>query len=39
VTRAVCLVDELATLPELVDEIEDAVVLPGEAAVADGIAS
>ena len=37
VTRAVCLVDELATLPELVDEIELAGVLAGEPALADGI--
>jgi hypothetical protein len=37
VTRAVCLVDELAKLPELVDEIEVAGVPAGEAALADGI--
>lgn len=37
VTRAVCLVDELATLPQLVDEIEDAGVSAGEAGLADGI--
>ena len=37
VTRAVCLVDELATLPQLVDAIEVAGVSVGEAGLADGI--
>lgn len=38
VTRAVCLVDELATLPELVDEIEVvAGVSAGQAGLAAGI--
>lgn len=37
VTRAVCLVEELAILPELVDEIEVAGVPTGEAALVDGI--
>jgi hypothetical protein len=37
VTRAVCLVDELATLPQLVDAIEVAGVSAGEAGLADGI--
>ncbi|HET9649254.1 MAG TPA: hypothetical protein VFP34_13645, partial [Microlunatus sp.] len=37
VTRAVCLVDELATLPGLVDEIEDAGVSAEEAGLAAGI--
>jgi len=34
VTRAVCLVDELATLPELVDEIEDLGLTANEAGLA-----
>jgi len=37
VTRAVCLVDELATLPELVEEIEVAGVSAGPAELAAGI--
>ena len=37
VTRAVCLVDELATLRELVDEIEDAGVSAEEAGLVAGI--
>jgi hypothetical protein len=37
VTRAVCLVDELATLPDLVDEIEVAGVAAGPAELAAGI--
>ena len=37
VTRAVCLVNELATLPQLVDAIEVAGVSVGEAGLADGI--
>jgi len=37
VTQAVCLVDELSTLPQLVYEIEVAGVSAGEAGLADGI--
>lgn len=37
VTRAVCLVDELSTLPELVDEIEEAGVSAEEAGLEAGI--
>jgi hypothetical protein len=37
VTRAVCLVEELATLPQLVDEIEVAGASAGKAGIVDGI--
>ncbi|HET9648837.1 MAG TPA: hypothetical protein VFP34_11455 [Microlunatus sp.] len=37
VTRAVCLVDELATLPELVDEIEVVGVSASDSAIVDCI--